>query len=120
MATINPELKELIENNILAFATTGQDRPNVVAVGCVKVVSENELIVTDNYMNKTKSNLLNNKHVAIVVWNKEGNLGYQLKGEADYIVEGKWQEFVKEMEENKGMPAKAAILVNIKEIYKLA
>jgi len=120
MAKIDKNLKELLENNTLAFATSYNDAPNVIAIGCVKVISENELIITDNYMNKTKSNLLKNKNIALVVWNKGCDAGYQLKGEADYMTKGKWFDFVKNMEENKGMPAKAAILVKIKEIFKLA
>lgn len=120
MIVINPELKKLISENVLAFATSHRDTPNVVAVGYVKIVLKDELIITDNYMNKTKNNLLRNRNVALVVWNKEGTLGYQLKGKAGYLTEGKWLDFVKNMKENKGMPSKAAILVKITEVYRLA
>lgn len=117
---IDNKLKNLIQKSILGFATTYKDKPNAVAIGCVKVIEPDTLIITNNYMNKTKKNLLKNKNVALVVWNKQGTKGYQLKGKANYMTKGKWLKFVKNMKENKGMSAKAAILVKVKEIYKLA
>ncbi|UZE94029.1 MAG: pyridoxamine 5'-phosphate oxidase family protein [Candidatus Pacearchaeota archaeon] len=120
MVRIDKKLKNLIQKNILAFATSYSKKPNVVAIACVKVTGPDTLVITDNYMNKTKKNLLKNKNVAIVVWNKKGTIGYQLKGKANYITKGKWLKFVKNMKENKEMPAKAAIIVKVKEVYKLA
>jgi len=110
------EIKRIIENNPVAFATvTDGDKPNVIGVACVKVVSDNQILITDNYMNQTKKNILENKNVCLVVWDK--NLkGYKLIGEASYYASGEWKEFVERMEENKGLPAKGAILVKISEI----
>lgn len=39
-------------------------------------------------------------------------------GKAEYYSKGKWKNYVKEMKGNKGMPAKGAILVSVKEIIK--
>ena len=110
------QIKRIIENNPVAFATvTDRGKPNVIGVACVKVVSDNQILITDNYMNQTKKNICENKNVCLVVWDK--NLkGYKLIGEAKYYARGKWKEFVERMEENKGLPAKGAILVKISKI----
>jgi len=118
---INKAQKRLIEERVLGFATCDlNNKPNVIAVACVKVVGNDKILITDNYMNKTKQNLTKNNKVAIVVWSKDEGEGYQFKGIAQYITKGKWKKFVEEMEENKGLTAKAAVLVTVDEIHRLA
>ena len=122
MIKINPELKKLIEENAIAFATVGEDgNPHCIAVGDVKVVSENQVLVGDNYMEETIDNLQRNPNVALVVWNKEWQencIGFELRGTAQYFTEGSWVEMVKKI--HQGFPAKGAILVTITKIKKLA
>lgn len=78
---ITGKLKKLIESVAMALATVDRSgRPNVVAVACVKVVSRNKLLITDNFMNKTRANILKNNQVALAVWSKDEEIGYQLKG----------------------------------------
>lgn len=122
MIEITAELKKLIEENALAFATIGEDgKPHCVAVGFVKVVSKNQLLITANYLEETINNIKRNKNVALAVWNRnweENCIGYELKGIAEYFDSGKWHEMVKEI--HKGFPAKGAILVTVTKIKKLA
>lgn len=118
MAKITKQIKRLIEGNPLSFATCNRNKPHVIGVAFVKVVSPNQILVTDNYMGRTIKNIKKNKNVAFAVWDKNWH-GYQLKGIARYFASGKWHKFVKEMKENKGEPCKGAILVKISEIYKL-
>jgi hypothetical protein len=124
VVVINEELKKLIEENALAFATADENgNPHCIAVGFVKVVSENQILVMDNYMVKTRKNIQRNPNVALVVWNKnwkENCVGYELKGTAEYFTNGKWHELIKQIPENKGEPCKGAILVTINKIKKLA
>lgn len=118
---ISQAQKKLIEKRVLGFATSDLDgKPNVIAVSAAKVIEEDKILITDNYMGKSRQNLLKNSQVAIVVWSKGEEEGYQFKGVVQYLTSGKWKKFVEEMKENKGLPAKAAVLVTIKEIYKLA
>ena len=50
MVEIDNEIKQMIEENALAFATINPDgKPNVIGVACVKVVSKNQIIITDNF-----------------------------------------------------------------------
>jgi hypothetical protein len=66
-------------------------------------------------MNQTKKNILENNNVCLVVWDKKLE-GYKLIGKAKYYSEGKWKKYVERMKENKGLPAKGAILAKISEI----
>jgi hypothetical protein len=59
-------IKNLIESNPVAFATiTDGDKPSVIGVACVKVVSDNQILITDNYMNQTKKTSL---RIKMRVW----------------------------------------------------
>lgn len=119
MLEINSEVKKLIEGNPLALATVdGSGKPNVVAVACVKVVSKNQVLVTDNYMEQTKENLKINKGACLAVWDKNWS-GYKLVGNAEYFSSGRWKHFVEKMPENKNLPAKGAILISISKLIKL-
>lgn len=111
--------KKIIEENAGAFATVDKDnKPNVIGVAYVKVVSENQILITDNYMKQTKENLEKNNNVCLAVWDKDWN-GYKLVGTAEYFTEGEWKEFVEKIPENKGLSAKGAILVTISKLIKL-
>lgn len=121
---IDGGLKKMIEGNALAVATVGADgNPHCIAVAFVKVVGDDKVLITDNYMKETTGNLRENNRVALAVWNKEWEedcVGYQLKGTAEYFSEGEWYERIKAMPENDGEPCKGAILVTVNNIKRLA
>jgi hypothetical protein len=113
---ISGEIKKIIEENPLALATVDKKgKPHVIAVADVKIISKDEILIGDNYMMKTITNLKNCSYVSLVVWNKKG-IGYGLKGIAKYFSVGKWVEKVKAI--HKGYPAKGAIVVKINKIKK--
>jgi len=117
MEKITPEIKKIIEGNIVAFATANEKgRPRVIAVGEVKVVAPDTLLVGDVYMEKTLRNLRVNSRVSLVVWGKD-YLGFTLSGEIEYFSDGKWFNKAKEIHE--GYSVKGAILVEISEVEKL-
>lgn len=118
---ITGKIKELLEKEVVALTTVSDDgRPNVIAVACCKVIEGNKVLVTDNFMNKTRQNLVSNQHVAMAVWSKDMENGYQLKGVAECITEGKYKELVDKDPNNKGLAHKAAVLVTVSEIWDLA
>lgn len=119
MKRITPALKKLIETNPNALATVGTNcEPNVIAVAFVKVVSPTELLISDNFMRQTLKNLTRNKKVGIAVWDRKWK-GCKIAGTARYYDSGKWAKLVKDMPENKGLPAKGAVLVKVRTISKL-
>jgi predicted pyridoxine 5'-phosphate oxidase superfamily flavin-nucleotide-binding protein len=115
---MNKQTKKIIEGNPVAFATVdSRNKPNVIAVAFVKV-KDGKVIITDNYMSKTKGNLLKNPFVCLAVWDKSWK-GYKIIGKAAYYNSGIWLKFVKSMKENRGEPSKGAIVITVKEIRKL-
>jgi len=114
------EIKNIIENNPVSLSSIMIDgRPNAVGVACVKVVSDSEIVITDNYMNQTPKDIISNKNVCLLVWDSEMK-GYKIIGQAVYFSEGKWLDFIKRLPDNAGLPAKGAILVKVEKIIPSA
>ncbi len=96
--------------------------PHCIAVSFCKVI-DNKIIITDNFMVETPRNIMNNSNVAIAIYSRnweENCWGFELVGTAEYLREGKWIKFVKSLEENKGLPAKGAIVITVSKIRKLS
>ena len=121
MIKIDLKQKKLIEKQTLALATSDlEGKSNVIAVGCCKAMDKDKILITDNFMNKTKNNLLANNKVAIAVWSDDGKEGYQFKGGGEYLTSGKWKKMVDKDPDNKDLAHKAAVLVTVNEIWDLA
>lgn len=119
MIAISADEKRVIEENAVAFATVDlENNPNVIGVAYVKVISNNELLITDNYMKQTKENIEHNENVCLAAWDNKWR-GYKYIGKAIYHSDGKWIQFIKEMPENEGLPSKGAIIIKVSKIIKL-
>jgi len=119
MVKIDLDAKQIIENNPIAFSTIDStNKPNVIAVAYVKVVSDNQILITDNFMKQTKENLVTNNNVCLAVWDKNWN-GYKISGKAEYFTDGPWKKYIENMIENKSLSAKGAILINVSKLEKL-
>ncbi|MFA7707614.1 MAG: pyridoxamine 5'-phosphate oxidase family protein [Candidatus Pacearchaeota archaeon] len=120
---INQGIKNIIESNAMGFATTDKNgNPHNIAVGFAKVISKDEIIITNNYLNETINNISKNNNVSLVVWQRdweENCVGYELKGTAQYFTSGKWADFIKKIPINKEEPCKGAILIKINKIKHL-
>ena len=120
MIEITDQQKDLIEKSTLSFCTVdAAGAPNVIAVACVKVVSRNQVLITDNYFEKTRANLMSNTSVAFAVWGEHETPAFQFKGTAEYFHSGSWKERVDQLFENEGLPHKGAVLVTVGEIWDL-
>lgn len=117
---INKEMKKMIEENAMGLASVNTNgEPHNIAVGFVKVVSNNQLLISNNYLNETLNNIKKNPNVSLVVWRndwKENCVGYELGGKAEYFTSGKWLDEIKKIPINKGEPCKGAILITINKI----
>jgi len=120
---INEGMKRLIEEHALGFASVNKKgEPHNIAVGFVKVVSKNKLLISNNYITETLENIKSNPNVSLVVWLpewKENCIGYELSGKAEHFTDGKWLEEMKKIPENDSAPCKGAILVKINKIKVL-
>ena len=121
MVKITEEMKEVVTNAQMPMvATAGRDaKPNVVPIRFTKVISDNEILLMDNYMNKTRANIEANPEVAVAVWNPELRKGFQFKGQARIETNGaifeegvKWVKIRRPQTESK-----AAIIITVEEIY---
>lgn len=113
------DYKNLIEGNPIAFSSVNLDwTPNVISVAFVKVIWDNQIIVSDNYMKQTKENILNNNNVCLAVWDEKWNW-IKIIWKASYYTVGIWYDYIKKIKENERLPAKWAIVINIEKIIKL-
>ena len=127
MALITDEMKDVASKaRIFAVATSSLNgEPNVVAITFAKVVSDDEFLVMDNFMEKTEANLKANPRLAISCWDLNPqtkiNRGYQFKGDARFETSGRVFEegcqWVKSLKPQ--VQPKAAIIVKVTSIYNL-
>ncbi|PIS24334.1 MAG: hypothetical protein COT45_04505 [bacterium (Candidatus Stahlbacteria) CG08_land_8_20_14_0_20_40_26] len=142
---IPAEIKEMINEKArsprIHFATSSKDgKLNVVPIGDVEVISDEEVLIVDILMNKTRKNLEENPHVAIAVEVLDEFKAYQIKGKAKIFTDGEIfekalqvhkrseerrklrharegiedPEWLREIHQRK---PKAAVLVEVEEIF---
>ncbi|MDD5192609.1 MAG: pyridoxamine 5'-phosphate oxidase family protein [Candidatus Nanoarchaeia archaeon] len=111
------ELKDKIENKIVAFSTITKDnKPHSIAVEVNKIIDDC-ILITNNQMKTTIKNIKNNPYVSLVFWKDDG--GWRVDGKAEYYNSGKWLEFVKSLKENENFNPKGAILIKVENITEL-
>ncbi len=126
MAKMTDRMKELFEKVPAAVVATAtpDGEPNAVPVGAKKIIDDETILISDQFLNKTLANMKSNPRVALSFW--EGHEGYQLKGSITIETSGKRYEetakWVEEMGNKAGFPlkSKGAVILKIEEIYGLA
>ena len=80
MVKLIDEIKDsLAATKIVFFATASKNGiPNAVPIGAFKILDDEILLISDQYFNKTLSNIKENPKVAISYWGEKG--GFQIKG----------------------------------------
>ena len=104
MGNITDEMREIVgKTKGWALATVSKEGiPNVVPIGNGKVVSENEVLLTDNFMRKTIRNIKTNPDkVAVSAWDWDTVQGYQFKGTARIETSGEVFEEAVHMAKSK-------------------
>jgi pyridoxine/pyridoxamine 5'-phosphate oxidase len=106
-----------IKNKIAVLSSVKPDnKPYSIAI-LISEIDDKKVIITDNYMQTTIYNLRKNPYVSLVY--HDSKIGIQISGKAKYYDYGKWLEYVKRLPQNKGYPAKGALLIEIEEIKEL-
>ena len=126
MAKMTERMKELFDKvRPVVLSTASIDGiPNAVPVGAKKIIDDETILISDQFLNKTLDNMKANPHVAVTYW--EGREGYQLKGTVTIETTGKRFEetaqWIEEMSNKAGFPlkSKGAIILKIEEIYAIA
>lgn len=143
---MNEEIKQMLDENIVYLATASKEgKPNVVPIGLVHAISDNEVLIGDVWFKKTRKNLEENAQVAISFTDVKRWESYQLKGKAKIYKTGeiyekifdimkekaeKREESVEKIENPeiierakkiremlKNPNPKAAVLITIEELY---
>ncbi len=123
MAKMTERMQELFNKVPAAVLTTAtlDGTPNAVPVGAKKIIDDETLLISDQFLNKTLANMKNNPKVAVTFW--EGREGYQLKGSITIETSGaRFEEtakWIEEMGNKAGFPlkSKGAVILKIEEIY---
>jgi uncharacterized protein len=97
------------------LATVDSDGvPNAIYVTCVSSF-EDQLVVADNYFDKTRKNLLNSGKGSMLFQSSEGK-AYQVKGTLEYHKEGEIFDHMKTWNPTKH-PGHAAVTLKVEKVY---
>ena len=122
MAKITEEMKQVAgKAKGFAVATVDKDgTPNVVPIHYAKIISDDEIMLVDNFMKKTEENLkANPDKVAVSVCDFDARRGYQFKGKVRIETSGEnFDEGVRIVKlEKPDVNPKAAIIFKVDSIY---
>ncbi|NLJ72437.1 MAG: hypothetical protein GX333_05445 [Syntrophomonadaceae bacterium] len=119
MAVLTDEVKKVLQNtDMWVLATADKDGiPNAVPINFVDILSDTQIMLVDNLMNKTRANLEVNQNVAITAWHEHE--GYQIKGQAKVETSGTNFEAAVAMvkKEKPYIDPKGVVIVDITAIY---
>lgn len=126
MAKMTQDMKELFDKTPIVVLSTASKNgvPNAVPVGAKKILDDETVLISDQYLNKTLANMKENPKMALTFW--QGMEGYQLKGTVTIDTSGqRFEETVKWIDELSTMighplKSKGAVTFQIEEIYSVA
>ena len=111
---------KLLRTDMWDLATCANGEPNVVPVAFKDVTEDGKLVVGDVFLETTLNNLrANGGKIAISVYDAQKLEGYQIKGKAEYVTEGKVVETFKAMVEkmfNGAATAKGALVITPEKV----
>lgn len=115
--TLTTDQERLIEgNNIVVLATADKyGQPRAVLVE-TNVVQGNKIVITDNQMNITERNIVENPLVSILAFNKDYGKFLKISGKAAYYSDQGHLDWARSLETNKNWASKGVIEVIIDNI----
>ncbi|WML67677.1 MAG: hypothetical protein METHP_01223 [Methanoregula sp. SKADARSKE-2] len=122
MARLTAEMKEAFSKmKVFPVATASRDGvPNVIPIGICELVNDDTIWITDNFMNKSISNLRVNPQIALYIWGPEIKGCCQIKGVVSIKTSGKEFDEMKAKinVKNPALPARSLIIVKITGIFE--
>jgi hypothetical protein len=120
MGVITQDMKDIAaKTTVYILATSSKEgKPNGVPIGIVRI-KDDEVILADNFMLKTRQNLEENPVAAVSYWSGDDHYGYQLKGKTRIETSGEYyDEVARGMEERKvPFKPKAVVILTVDEAY---
>ena len=89
--------------------------PNIIYVTCVAAFGDDKIVIADNYLDKTRKNLLSNPQGSVLFMTPDGK-AYQIKGTLSYHTEGEIFDDMKTWNPEKH-PGHAAVALTMQEAY---
>jgi predicted pyridoxine 5'-phosphate oxidase superfamily flavin-nucleotide-binding protein len=122
MVRLTADMKEAFSKmKVFPVATASKDgAPNVVPLAMVRLVDDETIWITDNFMNKSMSNLRVNPKVAIYIWGPEIKGCFQIKGVTSIKNSGpEYEEMKADLNRKRPeLPARSLVIVKITEVYE--
>jgi predicted pyridoxine 5'-phosphate oxidase superfamily flavin-nucleotide-binding protein len=118
MKSLPEEISQAWENRENAIVLTTVDKegnPNSIYATCVGLYENKQIVIADNYFEKTRRNILGSSLGSVLFITKEGK-AYQVKGTFEYVKEGPVFEFMKSWNPEKH-PGHAAAVLNPQSVY---
>lgn len=117
MVQLTDEVKKAMsKQNTFPVATSSQEGiPNVAYISYLKVIDDQTVLIADNFLHKTRDNILNNGKIAFTVLDEEKG-SFQIKGTAERLTEGAMFDEVQKWVDDK-LPRVAAVVMRVEDIY---
>ena len=103
------------EGPIVLTTVDRAGNPNAIYATCVRKISEDTLVVADNFFNKTRANILAGSKAALLFITKEGK-SYQVKGHIEYHTAGPVFDEMKQWNPAK-LPGHAAAALKVDQVF---
>lgn len=117
---LNEDVKKLLKESMWDLATCSNNEPNVIPVAFKDVTEDGKLVVGDVFLETTLNNIqTNGGKIAISVYDAQNLQGYQIKGTAAYVTEGKIVDTFKAIVEkmfNGAATAKGALIITPEKV----
>ena len=117
---LNENVVKLLKASMWDLATCSDGEPNVVPVAFKDVTEDGNLVVGDVFLETTLKNIkANDGKIAISAYDAQNLEGYQIKGRAEYVTEGKIVDTFKAMVEkmfNGAATAKGTLIITPEKV----
>ena len=98
------------------FTTVNKDGvPNSIYVNCIRIFSDDTIVIADNYFNKTRQNILGGSTGSVLFLTSKIK-AFQIKGRIEYHESGEIYEDMKKWNPTKH-PGHAAAAIKVEEVY---
>lgn len=104
------------EGPIVLTTIDAEGNPNAIYATCVRKVSQDMLIVADNFFNKTRANILAGSRGSLLFITKEGT-SYQVKGRIEYHTEGSVFDAMKAWNPET-LPGHGAAALMVEQVFR--
>lgn len=123
MVEMTERMKELFKKveTVSLGTSTPDGTPNTVPIGAKKIIDDETVLISDQFLNKTLANIKSNPKASVTYW--EGTEGYQLKGTVTVETSGERYEetarWIEELGNRVGFPlkSKGVLILKVEEIY---